>query len=127
MALDAIDGSVMQNAEALAAAAAAATAQATAEEKRLDEASHRAWQLHLQGGPGAGMRRQHAFTRTPTDWIPSKVAPSPSHPVPPGDGLDGLSREELRRAHVAPSGIAQPLNSQERVEYEANALSAHWA
>ncbi len=90
-----------------------------------------AWRAHMQGGPAAGLRRQHRFTRCPSGWIPTKVGKPPvllPNDVTGGElEAEGISEHDLRRAEVQHAGVMRPLNAQELVESEANDWGEQWA
>ncbi len=87
----------------------------------------RQWVEWLHEGPAKGLGRQHAYSRLPHGWVPSRVANRSA--VPELRERD-MQMEELwlrrRSLTAADDGTMRPLNAQEVVDAEAIVWAKHW-
>ncbi len=85
------------------------------------------WKQWLSEGPVSGLRNQHRFTRTPTGWVPCKVAARPPSMLSAIDDISDLTTEELRRIVKGDPDDVAPLSPQDAVEQEAIEWGKLWA
>jgi hypothetical protein len=85
------------------------------------------WVQWLHDGPAKGLGRQHAYSRLPHGWVPSRVANRSSLPAFRQRDIDEESTW-LRRRNLSPGddGVMRPLNAQEVVDAEAADWASHW-
>ncbi len=85
------------------------------------------WKQWLRSGHADGLRNQHRFTRTPTGWIPSRIAAKPAARLSGADDVSRLTEGEMRRIITGDATNTAPLSPQCTVEKEAEEWGKLWA
>ncbi len=85
------------------------------------------WVSWLYQGPASGLGRQHAYSRLPHGWVPTRVASRSSVAAWREHDLHQEAAWLRRRSLTADEdGVMQPLNAQEVVDVEALDWAEHW-
>ncbi len=105
--------------------------QARAQARRLEAQCARAagseWRRWIHSGPAAGLGRQHAYSRLPHGWVPSRVANRSAVPAwRERDEQEEACWLRKRILEAGDDGTMRPLNAQEAVDAEAIDWSEHW-
>ena len=107
----------------------AADKNATREEKAAQHMAMKKWELWINEGPAAGLRRQHQFSRTADGWAPTKAS-SGKIRVTDGedelDDMDGLSAADLDALRFEQGIRGTPAIAQQEVDDQAEKWSEQW-
>ena len=107
----------------------AAEKNATREEIAAQLMAMKKWELWINEGPAAGLRRQHQFSRTADGWAPTKAS---SGKISPTDGedelddMDGLRAADLGALRFEQGSTGTPVTAQQEVDDQAEKWSEQW-